>query len=241
MSTDPDQIRREIEATRNSLSSDVDALAYKVSPSRIVDDRKQRARNALQNVRDKVMGTASDLGHSTGHTAHSVGDHASSAASTVGDAAHRAPQVLREKSEGNPLAAGLIAFGVGMLVSSLIPATRREQQVATQVKEKAGEHAGTVKEKLGEVASEPQGGAARAGAARHRVAEVHRAGRRARGQGRHEVGRAGREGHRAAVPRTGPVLTGNLVRRSSRSLPVRPGSDRELSRARGTCRRSLWS
>ncbi|WP_406041827.1 DUF3618 domain-containing protein [Micromonospora sp. NBC_00898] len=154
MSTDPDQIRREIEATRNSLSSDVDALAYKVSPSRIVDDRKQRARNALQNVRDKVMGTASDLGHSTGHTAHSVGDHASSAASTVGDAAHRAPQVLREKSEGNPLAAGLIAFGVGMLVSSLIPATRREQQVATQVKEKAGEHAGTVKEKLGEVASE---------------------------------------------------------------------------------------
>lgn len=154
MSTDPDQIRREIEATRSSLSSDVDALAYKVSPSRIVDDRKQRARNALQNVRDKVMGTASDLGHSTGHAAHSVGDHASSAASTVGDAAHRAPQVLREKSEGNPLAAGLIAFGVGMLVSSLIPATRREQQVATQVKEKAGEHAGAVKEKLGEVASE---------------------------------------------------------------------------------------
>ena len=67
MSTDPDQIRREIEATRNSLSSDVDALAYKVSPGRIVDDRKQRARNALQNVRDKVMGTASDLGHGTSH------------------------------------------------------------------------------------------------------------------------------------------------------------------------------
>ncbi|MER7892294.1 DUF3618 domain-containing protein [Micromonospora sp. NPDC094482] len=176
MSTDPDQIRREIEATRNSLSSDVDALAYKVSPSRIVDDRKQRARTALQNVRDKVMGTASDLGHGTGHAAHSVGDRASSAASsvsdaahsaastvgdaahsaasTVGDAAQRAPQVIRQKSEGNPLAAGLIAFGVGWLASSLIPATRREQQVATQIKEKAGEHSGAVKEKLTEVASE---------------------------------------------------------------------------------------
>ncbi|MFG3715268.1 DUF3618 domain-containing protein [Micromonospora sp. NPDC047730] len=165
MSTDPDQIRREIEATRSNLSSDVDALAYKVSPARIVDDRKQRARNALQNVRDKVMGTASDLGHSTKHSAHSVGDRASSAASavsdrahsaasTVGDAAHRAPHAIRRKSEGNPLAAGLIAFGVGWLASSLIPATRREQQVATQVKEKAGEHAGVVKEKLGEVAGE---------------------------------------------------------------------------------------
>ncbi|MEU8296878.1 DUF3618 domain-containing protein [Micromonospora sp. NPDC048909] len=165
MSTDPDQIRREIEATRNSLSSDVDALAYKVSPSRIVDDRKQRVRTALQNVRDKVMGTASDLGHGTGHAAHSVGDRASSAASsvsdaahsaasTVGDAAQRAPQVIRQKSEGNPLAAGLIAFGVGWLASSLIPATRREQQVATQIKEKAGEHSGAVKEKLTEVAGE---------------------------------------------------------------------------------------
>ncbi|MEU1754338.1 DUF3618 domain-containing protein [Micromonospora matsumotoense] len=165
MSTDPDQIRREIEATRNSLSSDVDALAYKVSPGRIVDDRKQRARNALQNVRDKVMGTASDLGHGTGHAAHSVGDRASSAASavgegahaaasTVGDAAQRAPQVIRRKSEGNPIAAGLIAFGVGMLVSSLIPASRREQELAAQVKEKAGEHSGVVKEKLGQVAGE---------------------------------------------------------------------------------------
>ncbi|GAA2716003.1 DUF3618 domain-containing protein [Micromonospora olivasterospora] len=165
MSTDPDQIRREIEATRNSLSSDVDALAYKVSPGRIVHDRKQRARNALQNVRERVMGTASDYGHNTGHAAHAVADRASSAAatasdkahsaaSTMGDAAHAAPRVLREKSEGNPLAAGLVAFGVGMLASSLIPATRREQRLATEVRERAGEHAGAVREKLGEVAAE---------------------------------------------------------------------------------------
>lgn len=165
MSTDPDQIRREIEATRNNLSSDVDALAYKVSPSRIVEDRKQRAVGALQKVRNKVMGSASDFGDGGGSAASSAADRASSAASsvsdaaqsaasTVQDAAHQAPRKIREKSEGNPLAAGLISFGVGWLASSLIPATRREQRAATQLKEKASEHSGVVTDKLGEVASE---------------------------------------------------------------------------------------
>ncbi|MEH1011920.1 DUF3618 domain-containing protein [Micromonospora sp. CPCC 206060] len=161
MSTDPEQIRREIEQTRNNLSHDVDAVAYKVSPSRIVDDRKQRAQGAVRKVRDRVMGTASDLGDVTGsaasslsHRASSTAHRASSAASTVGEAAHQTPAKLREKSEGNPLAAGLIAFGVGWLSSSLLPATSREQRVATQVRAKAGEHTGAVKEKLAEVAHE---------------------------------------------------------------------------------------
>ncbi|MCZ7418509.1 DUF3618 domain-containing protein [Verrucosispora sp. WMMA2121] len=165
MSTDPVQIRREIEATRDNLSSDVDALAYKVSPGRIVEDRKQRVRTTLRNVRDTVMGTASDLGHQTSHGAHAAGDRAAatasavgdaahSAASAVGDAAHRAPQAVRRRSEGNPLAAGLIAFGVGMLVSSLIPPTQREQQLAAQARDKAGERGSAVTDKLSRVASE---------------------------------------------------------------------------------------
>ena len=34
---DPDQIRREIERTRQNLSSDVEALTEKVNPSRVVE------------------------------------------------------------------------------------------------------------------------------------------------------------------------------------------------------------
>src|SRR5918997_1759584 len=34
--------------------------------------------------------------------------------------------------QGNPLAAGLIAFGVGWLVSSLMPASEKERQLAQQ-------------------------------------------------------------------------------------------------------------
>ena len=45
-SDDPDQIRREIERTQAHLSSDVDALTEKVTPSRIVARRVDRARAA---------------------------------------------------------------------------------------------------------------------------------------------------------------------------------------------------
>ncbi|HEY0700359.1 MAG TPA: DUF3618 domain-containing protein, partial [Micromonospora sp.] len=165
MTADPNEIRREIERTRANLSNDVDALAYKVSPGRIVDDRKQRARGAVRRVKDRIMGSAEHAGHTTHEAASSlhgrtssaastVREHASSAVSSVGHAAHEAPAVLREKSEGNPLAAGLIAFGLGWLVSSLLPETRHERQVAQQVREKAGEHADTVKQELGNLASE---------------------------------------------------------------------------------------
>jgi hypothetical protein len=41
------------------------------------------------------------------------------------------------QTQGNPLAAGLIAFGVGWLAASLIPASRPEQQAAAKAKEHA--------------------------------------------------------------------------------------------------------
>ncbi|MEK8109638.1 hypothetical protein NKG94_44565 [Micromonospora sp. M12] len=43
---------------------------------------------------------------------------------------------------------------MGWLASSLIPASRREQQAASQVKAKVSEHSGAVTEKLSAVASD---------------------------------------------------------------------------------------
>ena len=50
-----------------------------------------------------------------------------------------APAAVRRQTRGNPVAAGLIAFGAGWLVSSLLPATRREQELADQAKQVAQE------------------------------------------------------------------------------------------------------
>jgi hypothetical protein len=168
-SSDPEQIRREIERTQAALSQDVDALAEKVTPGKIVERRVDRARDAATRLKEKVMGsdpygnqhgaggyvgdvrsaasTATDRVSGTASSAaSSVQDAASSAAGTVQDAAstavgavQEAPQAIRRQTRGNPLAAGLIAFGAGWLVSSLLPASRREQELADQAKQVAQE------------------------------------------------------------------------------------------------------
>jgi uncharacterized protein DUF3618 len=161
MSTDPDQIRSEIDQTQRELSADVDALTEKVSPPRIMERRVRRTRVAMTNVRDRIMGSTSDAYQSAGSTAsgtrQAVSDRASAARDTASDMAssavdtvRSAPDTVRRRATGNPLAAGLIAFGAGWLLSSLLPASEPEQQVATQVKDFAVEQGRPVARQLGE-------------------------------------------------------------------------------------------
>jgi uncharacterized protein YjbJ (UPF0337 family) len=79
-------------------------------------------------------------------------DKASSVASSIGDTATSAPTIARQKTRGNPLAAGMIAFGVGWLASSLLPATEKEQEAASAVKDKASEHSDTLTAPIKEAA-----------------------------------------------------------------------------------------
>ena len=48
-----------------------------------------------------------------------------------------AATAARRQTQGNPLAAGLIAFGVGWLVSSLLPDSQKERELAHQLKDRA--------------------------------------------------------------------------------------------------------
>ncbi|PFG30246.1 DUF3618 domain-containing protein [Paramicrobacterium agarici] len=123
---DPNAIRSNIEATRGELGRDVDALADKVSPSKAVHRQTDKMKGAVRRMSDKVMGTASDVGDSVSETASDITDD-------VSELPHRAAK----KAEGNPLAVGLIAFGVGWLASSLIPASSQEKEMGSAIKESA--------------------------------------------------------------------------------------------------------
>ncbi|KQR15945.1 DUF3618 domain-containing protein [Cellulomonas sp. Leaf334] len=154
MSTDPDQIREDIERTRAELSSDVDALTDKVSPTQVAQRQADKVRSAVSDVKEKVMGGVSD-----------GVDGAGSAASSLGGTAAGLPHAAKDRARGNPLAAGLVAFGAGWLIASLLPATRQEQQLATAAKEQAAplvQEAKDAAQGLAENLREPALGAAAA-------------------------------------------------------------------------------
>ncbi len=134
MSENPDVIRADIEATRARLGTNVDAVADKVTPSHIVqrqtDKVKEGVKDAVFGVKEKVMGAAD---HTAGNV-HSVKDSAASHLGDAGAAIGDAPAQVKSKTQGNPLAAGLIAFGAGLLVSSLIPASQKEREAADALK-----------------------------------------------------------------------------------------------------------
>ena len=210
MTTDPDQIRSEIDQTQRELSADVNALTDKLSPPRMVERRVRRTRMAMTNMKGKIMGSTSDAYQTAGSASSSMGetvsskasaarDTAASTASSAADAARSAPDMVRRRTEGNPLAAGLIAFGAGWLLSSLLPASTPEQQVATQVKDFATEQGRPAARQLGE--GRPAGGpaATRVGAAARRVGEGHRRRRRVDGGGRGPVGGLRRDRPGSAV------------------------------------------
>jgi ElaB/YqjD/DUF883 family membrane-anchored ribosome-binding protein len=129
----------DIEATRADLSRNIDELSDKVSPQRVVERRKEAAKNSLASVRDKVMGSANDAKSRVGSTGSGAGGSAAGAASSVKDSAQSAVGTLESTTVGHPLTAGVVAFGAGMLISALLPASDREAEAARRVLDAAKE------------------------------------------------------------------------------------------------------
>ena len=136
MGQSAEQLRREIEYTRGDLGETLDAIGDRLSPGRMMERRKNRMRSGLQTVRERVMGTVSDTGSCRGavaDTAGGVADAAGGAVSTLKET----PDTVRQQTQGNPLAAGAIAMGVGVLLATVFPATEKERRAADQLMDKA--------------------------------------------------------------------------------------------------------
>lgn len=210
MTNDPEAIRQDIEATRRELGNDVDALADKVSPSSIAQRQTEKVKDFGRKVKDNVMGVADSAG------SH-VGDAASSAASL--------PATAVSKATGNPLAVGVIAFGVGLLAASLIPASDAEKQLAQSAKDKAAPLVDDLKETAKGVAEdlkEPAMSAAESvkGAATEAVSNVKDDARSQTDGVKGEAGGASKNDDQSA-PAT--ASTEGYVAPDSGGIPADPG------------------
>ena len=150
MGQSAEELRRDIERTREGLGDTLDAIGDRVSPGRIMERKKNRVTTGLRTARERVMGTVSD-------TTHAVTDRVSGGVHSVSDGAHGAldtvkemPGTVREQAQGAPMIAGAIAFGVGFLVAAAIPPSQAEREAGAKVMEKVeplkGELASTGKE-----------------------------------------------------------------------------------------------
>ena len=153
MGQDPEQIRDEIEQTRQEMGETVGAIGYKT-------DVKSRTREKVSDTKDKITGKAADMkDRVTGSAADvkdrvtpsSSGSSGPSALSTATDKlssatpdaeqvkykARRAASVAQE----NPLGLAVGSIALGFLAGALIPSTDVENEkigpIADQLKEEA--------------------------------------------------------------------------------------------------------
>jgi gas vesicle protein len=132
-----EELKHEIESTREDLGETLDAIGDRVSPGRMVNRRKNRMLAGLHSIRERVMGTASEARDRVTAPVHGALEAGSDSMSTATDAVREAPELLRERTQGNPLVVGLLAAGAGFLVATLLPASEAEQQAEQRLATRA--------------------------------------------------------------------------------------------------------
>ena len=156
MGPTPDELRRDIEGTRDHLGDTLGAIEDRMSPRAMVQRRRSAMAERWASVKDAVMGRADDFTSSASGSAHGMASSASDMASGASKLFGAPPDGGRARG-GNPWAAGLIAFGGGLLAATLLPVTRTEQQQAQAVVDKAQPLVDEAKQIAGEVGSEMTG------------------------------------------------------------------------------------
>lgn len=125
MGETPEELRAEIAGTRADMTATVDAIADRANPRAAARRQAGRIGQRVGSVREAVMGRVDDV------------TSAAPDAGSLADGLRSGPQAVRGQTRGNPLAAGLVAFGGGLLVAALIPSTEAEQRTASQLAEQA--------------------------------------------------------------------------------------------------------
>jgi uncharacterized protein YjbJ (UPF0337 family) len=131
------ELRHDIERIRDDLDETLDALGERVSPRRIAQRRKDAVRVRVTRVRTAVMGSAQQTRSVAAGQARQTKESVQETAGQAVEKVREAPEMIQQQTQGNPVAAGLVAFGAGMLLATLFPPTDAEQRAASARQERA--------------------------------------------------------------------------------------------------------
>lgn len=127
------EVRSEIDDSRERLGQTVDAIGDKVLPGRIIERRKESAASGLRGLRERFMGSAETAGHGISDTANNAVDQVK-----------HAPDALTQRTEGNPLIVGAVAFGIGLLAAAAFKPTEPERHAVEKLADAAPDLGSTV-------------------------------------------------------------------------------------------------
>ncbi|HEU4915919.1 MAG TPA: DUF3618 domain-containing protein [Acidimicrobiia bacterium] len=139
MANRTDELREDIDQKRQDIGHTVDQLQNRVSPSRITARGRYRVRRWWIDTKDQVMGNdRAEYPWEAGmrriaEQAGNVTDKASEIATEVKEGVSETPAVVRRQTQGSPVAAGVIAFGGGLLVGTLLPESTSEGKIAQRL------------------------------------------------------------------------------------------------------------
>jgi Protein of unknown function (DUF3618) len=137
--TTEDELRRDAQGQRERMGETLEAIGDRLSPERIVERRKAAVGQRFRSMKEAVMGSPDydELDRSSGGLrgrAEGVASSASDALQGATQQVQHAPQAIAAQARGNPLAAGLVAFGLGALFATVLPKTRTEQQLVEEAR-----------------------------------------------------------------------------------------------------------
>lgn len=141
MDTRQEQLEQRVRYQRREMEGTIDEIGERISPKAMYERRKQSIRDRVTDWRERVMGS-SDYGYPD----QGMGSDGESRLSQAADAVTGAPDMIRQQTRGNPLAAGLIAFGAGLLAGSVLPETRAERQAVQKAEPQMRQVADEAKE-----------------------------------------------------------------------------------------------
>lgn len=139
MASRTDELREDIEQKREEIGYTVDQLQNRVSPARITARGRYRVRQWWTDTKDRIMGNdQSEYPWEAGmrrinEQAGNLTDKASDLAKEVKEGVAETPAMVRRQTQGNPVAVGVIAFGGGLLVGTLLPESAGERNIAQRL------------------------------------------------------------------------------------------------------------